>query len=320
MARGGPFPPSAGPLGEFGWNDFEARWIQLVCEHSGMFLSSQYVHWRGCHRSTGPRFIERLVAAGVARVHPLPRTTAGRRPGFCHLFGIALYRALGRRELRHRRIPRDSSLIWARLLSLDAVIEHPDRPWLPGEDDKVRWTDDLGVPRAALPSMVYSGEDGGSTRRYFARWKLPVAGSGDRATFVYADPGRASRSELETWAAAHTPLWGALRKRGVAVEVAVVARTLSGRARAHGWLEGRVGSLGAPFTAADADRLERLEQAFRNDKAAFYRSVGGFGAGLDILGRLRRAKKQGRWENDEGIIDTFSTRVSERVGGAGDAT
>ena len=322
MAPGttGPVAPSDGPLGQFGWSDPEARWIQLVCEHSGMFLASQYIHWRGCHRSTGKRFIGRLVDARVARVHPLPRPGDGRPPQFCHLFGKALYRALGSREIRHRRIPNDSSLIWARLLSLDAVIEHPELAWLPGEDDKVRWCEELGVPRDTLPFRLFTGEGDSTTRRYFARWKLPVAGSGSRSTFVYADPGRKGRSELEAWAADHTPLWGALRKRGVAVEVAVVARTLSAKSRAHRWLEGRVGSLGAPFTPDDADRLETMERAFRNDKAAFYRSVGGFGAGLDILGRFRRAKKQGSWEDDEGIIDTFSTRVSERVAGTGHGT
>ena len=319
-AKKGRLPPSDGPLGQFGWSDPEARWIQLVCEHSGMFLASQYIHWRGCHRSTGPRFIERLVDAGVARLHPLPRTGDGRPPQFCHLFGKALYRALGLREIRHRRIPNDSSLIWARLLSLDAVIEHPELPWLSGEDSKVRWTDELGVPRDALPSKLYPAKDGStSTRRYFAPRKMPVAGNRERSTFVYADPGRKGRKELESWASAHTRLWAALRKRGVAVEVAVVARTLSARARADGWLEGRVGSR-SPFTPDDADQLEAMERLLLEDRKTFYRTAGGIGPGLHKLGRFRRAKKQGSWEDDEGIIDTFSTRVSERVAGTGHGT
>ena len=61
-----------------------------------------------------------------------------------------------------------------RLLSLDYVIEHPELEWLPTEEEKVWYCEDIGIPKDRLPKRIYTGAAGAVTR-YFPL-KLPVAG------------------------------------------------------------------------------------------------------------------------------------------------
>ena len=71
-------------LGHLGWGGRDARWIRLVCQHSGMFVRTQYIHHHRCHRSSATRFAQKLVERGIARDHPLPRTVTGPE-GMSHL-------------------------------------------------------------------------------------------------------------------------------------------------------------------------------------------------------------------------------------------
>ena len=48
----------------------------------------------------------------------------------CRISNMAIYRALGVENIRHRRKARNSVLM-RRLLSLDFVLEHPGLNWLP---------------------------------------------------------------------------------------------------------------------------------------------------------------------------------------------
>lgn len=299
-------------LEALGWRAPDARWIRRVCLHSGMFLRSQYAHHHGCHRSTASRFVRRVVARGIAREHLLPRVATGRPAKFCHIFGKAVYRALGSLDIRHRRIPAGSDLVWTRLLSLDAVIEEPERPWLPDERHKIRYCDQLGIKRHALPSKRYRGRET-ETVRFFAPWKLPFAGGVERATFVYADPGRESDSELARWARAHAPLWSELRDRGVHVDIAVLARTLSGAARARSWLDARSRTRADISPAKDEERWQRLETALRTRDPDLVDAEGGFMAVVRAHGALMRQRRSG----SKLPIDGFTTRVASRVAGDG---
>lgn len=303
-------PDTTEALEALGWRAADARWIRLVCLHSGMFLRSQYVHHHRCHRSTASRFVRRVVERGIAREHPMPRTVTGQK--VCHIFAKGVYRALGSLDIRHRRIPGGSDLLWTRLLSLDAVIEEPERPWLPDERDKVRYCDQLGIERRALPSRTYRGPEA-ETVRFFAPWKLPIAGASDRATFVYADPGRESDSELARWTAQHVPLWTALQDRGVHVDVAVLARTLSGAARARTWLDGRSRDRGKPFSPDDEERWRQLDTALRTRDRKLLEAEGGFMAVVRAHGALMQRRRSGATLP----ITGFSTRVASRVGGDG---
>ena len=240
----------------------------------------------------------------------MPRTVTGQK--ICHIFTKGVYRALGSSDIRHRRIPAGADLLRSRLLSLDAVIEEPERPWLPDERDKVRYCDELGIERRALPSRIYRGRQA-ETVRFFAPWKLPVAGAPDHATFVYADPGRDSDSELARWAGAHASLWSALRTRGVHVDVAVLAATLAGASRARRWLEARVGDRAEPFSPEDEERWQLLDTALRTQDPELLEAEGGFMAVVRAHGALMRKRRTGATLPIAG----FSTRVASRVAGDG---
>lgn len=289
----------------------DARWIRLVCEHSGMFARSHYCFHRHCHRSTALRFVRRLVDRRVAREHPMPPEAPGR--WLCHIFAKSLYRALDIPNVRHRRFPADSALTWRRLLSLDAVIGEPERNWLPAEADKVRYCEERGVPADAMPRKVYRNPvTRAETIRFFSPWKLPIAGSADRATFVYADPGRDTVSELATWTAEHTRLWTSLRDAGVHVDVLVVGRTLPGLGRARRWLDARIGR------DEDADpeqekRFQRLDTALRTRDPQLLQEEGGFMAVVRAHGALMQERRRA----SALPIDSFSARLAIRVAGDG---
>ena len=200
-----------------------------------------------------------------------------------------------------------------RLFSLDAVIEDPDRPWLPAEGDKVRYCEALGIEPDALPSRSYrSRVDGSTTVRFFAPLKLPIAGDRERATFVYADPGRDTISELRSWAADHTRLWTRLRAEGIHVDIVVLARTVQGAERARRWLAERTGGVGE-LAPDDRERFQRLDTAIRRGDPELLKKLGGLMPVVRAHGALMEVMKMGI----ELPIDGFSARVARWVMGDG---
>ncbi len=243
-------------LAAFGWTGRQAEWITLVCLHSGVFTRGQATRFLDAHPEQVRRGIQELVAQGVAREEIEPRAADIGR--VCRIFGRAIYRALGAEHIRHRR-EASVEVLLRRLLSLDYVIEHPDLPWLPTEDEKVAAFEALGIEKAILPSRLYRGAMD-DTRRYFPV-KLPVAVEPDRAVFVYADPGHDTATALRSWGAAHRPLWRALAERGRSVEVVAVGRTRSETGRAEKvmrrWTEASGPDEPAEEVRAELARIER---------------------------------------------------------------
>jgi len=209
-------------LRQFGIRPYEAAWLTLVCLHSGAFTRTQFTRHHRCSTKTTHAFVHRLVAAGVARERPMPG--AGTRLRYTHVYDRRLYRALGVEHLRHRRNPKENVVLFRRLLSFDHVIRHPYLPWLATEEEKVAHFEARGIRRHHLPSRIYGGA-AKRARRYFAL-RLPIAADHRSATFVYADPGRYTDTELRSWAAGHRHLWARLRALRTEVHVAGVARTL----------------------------------------------------------------------------------------------
>ena len=205
-------------LEPFGWTGREAEWIALVCLHSGLFTRAQFCfYFEGARRKRAWRFVHELVERGLAVEYALPNHPGGAR--VCRIFHKPLYRALGIENVRHRREAEDG-LMLRRLLSLDYVLEHPELPWLPTEQEKVECFDLLGIDRKRIPRRVYQGAVRKQTR-YFAL-KLPVAVDHKTATFAYVDPGKDTDTELRSWGAAHEWLWRALRGKGIKVQVVVI--------------------------------------------------------------------------------------------------
>lgn len=211
----------AAALREFGFRPHEAAWLTLVCLHSGVFTRTQFTQHHRCSTKTTHAFVHRLKGAGFAKEHPMPG--AGTRLRYTHVHDRRLYGALGIEHVRHRRAAGDV-VLFRRLLSFDHVIRHPRLPWLATEEEKVAHFEAHGVPRGMLSSRIYGGA-AKRTRRYFPL-NLPIAADDRSATFVYADPGRETDTELRSWAASHRQLWVWLRALGTEVHVAGVARTL----------------------------------------------------------------------------------------------
>ena len=205
-------------LEPLGWRGREAEWIALVCLHSGVFTRAQFCfYFKGARRNRASRFVHTLVERDLAVEDALPNKRG--RAKACRISSKEIYRALGIENVRHRR-EGDDSVMLRRLLSLDYVLEHPELPWLPTEQEKVAFFEVLGIDRRRLPHRLYHGANGNQTR-YFAL-KLPIAADTKTATFAYVDPGKDSDTELRSWGAAHEWLWRALRLKGIEVHVVVI--------------------------------------------------------------------------------------------------
>ena len=235
-------------LEPFGWRGREAEWVALVCLHSGVFTRSQWCHYfNDPHRVASTRFVRTLVDRGHAVESTLPNYPGSAR--VCRIFHKPLYRALRIENVRHRREAEDS-LMLRRLLSLDYILEKPELPWLPTEQEKVGVFDSFGIDRRRIPRRVYQGAVRKQTR-YFAL-KLPIAVDEQSATFAYVDPGKDTDTELRSWGAAHEWLWRALRGKGLTVKVIVIGSdhdvTIRSEAALKRWSNGN-GQFERKFTA-----------------------------------------------------------------------
>ncbi len=302
-ALGAPRPaPGADVLERFGWHGEEAEWIALVCRHGGWFTRAQFcAHFR-CRRNRALRFVRRLVARrhGVEEdLDGLPTTTRT-----CRIAAKALYRALGL-----ERVPHPGSSAWVRLrrlLSLDYVIDHPQRRWLPTGREKAWALEALGLSRRLFPCRHYAGHAQGRSR-YFPR-KLPLALEEDRATFVYVDPGRDTDSELLSWGAEHAPLWASLRAQDHPVHVVAVARDDLRRERAEKVLRrwagpGPVAEF-EPLSPEEEQVIRIIGQAVRTNDRECLARYGGFLNALDhrqaLLERATAPIPQNRIRIDRG--------------------
>ena len=305
----------AAPLRCLGWTGREAKWLALVCLHSGVFTRRQYADCYGLSRQSADLFTLGLLEGGLAREEPMPDRRGGRPAGICHVHGRSLYRALGIENNRHRR--RSSlELTMRRLLSLDYVLEHQALGWLPTEPEKLAYFQGLGIPLAVLPRREYRGPfSKRSTRRYFA-FKLPIAGDGATTTFVYAaagGPPRLQRERIRAWADAHGSLWQALRHRGGAVHVVAVTRTGDDAAANAAVLESWRGPPAPAASLSEADRqlLDAVERAKTSGDLAALEKYGGWLEAGRAAGRIKQAHDDGRPAARS--IDAYSTHVADRL-------
>ena len=308
----------AAALREFGFRPHEAAWLTLVCLHSGFFTRTQFTEHHRCSTKTTHAFVHRLVDAGVARERPMPG--AATRLRYTHVYDRRLYRALGIEYVRHRRTAGDV-VLFRRLLSFDHVIRHPRLPWLATEAEKVAHFEARGIRRVLLPSRVFGGA-AQRTRRYFAL-NLPIAADDRSATFVYADPGRETDTELRSWAKSHRHLWARLRALGTEVHVAGVARTLVKQhalsRRIAAWTNSPAGQPLTPeewetLAAADAD----LDIAIATGDPRACARWGGFNPCRRlVIGLRKRADLEDSGAAIAPRIDHYSMHRADHLGPIG---
>ena len=259
-------------LEPLGWTGTEAEWIALVCLHSGIFNRAQFGFYFDSHRNRAQRFVEELVERGSASEPETPRFPGGGRA--CRIFDKRIYRALGIKDIRHRRMGTFEVTL-RRLLSLDYVLEHPNLGWLPTEAEKVECLDELGIDRGLIPGRVYKGKRG-TQKRFFAL-KLPIAVDTDTATFLYVDPGHESDGGIRKWGCAHRRLWDALLAQGIPVRVVARTRHEAAAARAVKWLEvwGKSTPRSQTSGMTAKRELEHITRAIMDDDQAVLDTYGG---------------------------------------------
>ena len=265
-----------------------AEWIAVVALHSGCFLRTQFPNYNSNDTKAMTRFAQKLLKQKL--VVEMPVDGLGL---LCRVTNKAVYRAVGAADSRHRRLA-GWPYMYRRLLALDYVIDHPELPWLPTEDEKLACFAALNISRDLLPHRLYRGATG-AAKRYFAN-KHPIAVDPDekQAVFVYADSEERTPLGLRSWRKEHAPLWSALYRQGFRLEIVHAGRDPK--------LAASVKRLFTRWRKAAADeqqlielrtKLERLKQALIDDDDELLdREFGGFSEGLRFAGQLEEQLKQ----------------------------
>ena len=298
-------------LASLGWTGREAEWIALVCLHSGVFTRAQFCRYFDAGRKRAYRFVKTLVdrRAGV-EIEGAVFNGGGKT---CRISSKPIYRAMEIENIRHRRKATVSVL--RRLLSLDFILEHPGLNWLPTEGEKVEFIEGLGVHSHLIPRRIYYGAVR-AQKRYFAL-KLPVAGGDKTVTFAYVDPGRESTGELNSWGAAHGPLWDAIRAKGRRVEVIAIGAELDMVLRADRmlqlWAAAEPGKVIEGLTVKQ--EISAIRQALVSDDLEFMSQYGGINQGAERYKELMMLPEA---EVVKGVsIDDYSTFRATRFSEAG---
>ena len=185
--------------------------------------------------------------------------------------------------LRLFRQQRSAGVLLRRLLSLDYILEHPNRAWLPTEQEKVETLAALEIPKRLFPQRHYHGQGQGQSR-YFAL-NLPLALEPQTATFVYVDPGHDSDKGLLSWGRVHAKLWQALRQQGRTLHVVAVARDHSRQERARKvlrrWTRPGPAAEFPPLSAEEKRKIRRIEQAVQANDQKYLAPYGGFAKAMD---------------------------------------
>ncbi len=294
-------------LEPFGWTGREAEWIALVCLHSGVFTRAQFCCYFNTYRKQAHRFVKALIDRKAAVESEWPVVNGGGKS--CRISGKGIYRALGVENIRHRR-KANRSVVLRRLLSLDFVLEHPGMNWLPTEGEKVEFIEGLGVHSNLIPRRIYYGAVR-AQKRYFAL-KLPVAGGDKTVTFAYVDPGHATAVELNSWGAAHGPLWDAIRAKGRRVEVVAIGAELDTVLRAdrvlQAWAAAEPGKVATGLTVKQ--EMRAIKEAIGKRDREF---LGKYGGLIQAGERYKELLKLPEAELAEGIsIDDYSTYRATR--------
>ena len=285
-----------------------AEWLAVTALHSGCFLRSQYCDFYHHSRVAANKFIHRLVKQNL--IFESPAESLGL---LSRVTNKAVYRLLDAGDIRHRRMA-SWPLMFRRLLCLDYVLDRPELPWLPTEEEKLACFARLDVPREDLPFREYRGaENVGHTRRFFAN-KHPIAvdARAMHAVFVYADSEEKSPQGVRSWRKEHAALWSNLHRLGFRLEIVHAGfntRLAESVSRVFtSWQHAPQ----SPHSNVEVENeLALVQDAIRsNDKSAL-RIYGGFNGALRASAAL---KKRLRQQSDTSAFSaTYRVWLSERI-------
>jgi hypothetical protein len=199
-------------LRHFGYTDEEARFLYLVATHSGYFTCQQFLQFVGT--KPGKRsvaFARKMVEKKHARSKEYLRH--GR---VFHLFSRNLYEAIGRENVRFRRV-HSTEYVRTRLIALDFILRNQEFTYLESEDQKLSFfCDQLGLDKKLLPHKRYSGAiKENFTDHYFVdkfpMYYNPAASLSPVVTFSFIDPGFESMESFRTHLDAYLNLFTKLQ-------------------------------------------------------------------------------------------------------------
>ncbi len=300
----------------------QARFAASVMHLGGVFTSEQAGVWLDQHkpgwdqdgegepelrRKQGrTRFLQSLFRKYGVKNRPSRLASTHQLPSggqFAHLGSRPAYEAVGLGGSRYRRVPPVQTAM-QRLLLYDYVLETMETgsnrnsdqaagrwTWYGEANQKLALFDALGVARDALPSRDYTSQAPGgvTTRRYFvdhvpvgvASWKLcfPFVFREDRTV-------DAAVSRLE----AYGPLWAALRRMGLWVQVVIVGQ-YGDRADWDGRMRKYVSAPSRNDRERLANRVERylIERFGKDDNGVAV--VRAYGGEQGATARLRELEK-----------------------------
>ncbi len=176
----------------FGYNEQEARFLDLTATHSGYFTRRQFL--RFTHQTKGC-LVHRFTTKLLTR-HDAQATQHGHKTYVFKLTSRKIYEMIGKQDLRDHR-SHTADFIRTRLLVLDFVLAHPDLQYLESQAEKLKFFhEQLGEPASPSPGQTdrMAGLDPTLSRYFKDRFPVfisPRNGTGSASalpTLVYCDP------------------------------------------------------------------------------------------------------------------------------------
>ena len=286
-----------------------AEWLAVCALHSGCFLRSQLQFFGGCNennRKTVLRIIRRLINRKL--ITETPTESIGL---LARVTNKSIYRLLDAGDIRHRR-KASWPLMYRRLLCLDYVLDHPQLPWLPTENEKVACFDALGIERSKMPYRIWKGAVGQTLRLFGNKHPIAVDVPAQHAVFVYADSDEKSPQGVRSWHKEHTPLLTALHQQGFRLEIVHASfnpRLSESVSRVFtSWQHAPVAS---PVSSNIKAELQLVQQAIRSNDDSQLAIYGGFNGALRASTVLK--KRIAELSESLSFSATYSTWLSKRI-------
>ena len=192
----------------FGYTEEEARFLYLVATHSGYFTCQQFLQF--IKTKPGKRSVS-FARKVVEKKHASSKEYL-RHGRVFHLFSRNLYEAIGRENVRFRRV-HSTEYIRTRLIALDFILRNQGFTYLESEEQKLSFfCNQLGIDKKILPHKRYSGAiKGNFTDRYFVdkfpMFYNPAVSLSPVMTFSFIDPGFESMDSFRTHLDAYLTLF-----------------------------------------------------------------------------------------------------------------
>ena len=195
-----------------GYTEEEARFLYLVATHSGYFTCQQFLQFVGTKPGKRSVAFARKV---VEKKHGSAKEYL-RHGRVFHLFSRNLYEAIGRGNVRFRRV-HSTGYIRTRLIALDFILRNPDFKYLESEEQKLSFfCDQLGIDKRILPHKRYSGaiKENFTDHHFVDKFPMyynPAASLSPVVTFSFIDPGFESTDSFRTHLVAYLDLFTKLQ-------------------------------------------------------------------------------------------------------------